>query len=314
MISCKYNLIVILGPTATGKTRLAAQLAYKLNGEVISADSRQVYRRMDIGTGKDYKDYVVNNTTVPYHLIDIAEPTEEYNLFRFREDFHKIFEDISKIGKLPFLAGGTGLYIDAILKNYDLKKASISPDEYEQLNSEDLEVLREKLLTMAPALHNTSDLKDKERIIQRIIVLRSRINNREKQLISEPGKAINGFVIGIKLERNIVRERITRRLDERLKSGMIEEVEALLKEGLTFEKLDYFGLEYRFIGEYLAGLTTYEQMFEKLNHAIHRFSKRQMTWFRKMEREGTLINWIDGPDVAAAENLLNTIELEGTGR
>jgi tRNA dimethylallyltransferase len=307
-----FNLIVILGPTATGKTKLAAQLAYELNGEIISADSRQIYRRMDIGTGKDYKDYIVNNKTIPYHLIDIAEPAEEYNLFRFREDFYKTFDEIKNRGKVPFLAGGTGLYIDAILKNYDLKKASIDPGEYDQLNAEDINTLREKLLSMAPALHNTSDLKDKERIIQRIIVLKSRIDSRKNFSVTDVGSKVNSFVIGIKLERAIVRARITQRLDERLKSGMIEEVEALVKEGISFEKLDYFGLEYRFVGEYVAGKTTYDEMFEKLNHAIHRFSKRQMTWFRKMEREGTVIHWINGPDFNEAMELLCSAGFKGT--
>lgn len=300
----KYNLIVILGPTATGKTKLSAQLAYEYKGEIISADSRQVYRRMDIGTGKDYKDYITNGITIPYHLIDIAEPTEEYNLFRFRQDFYNVFNDITARCKLPILAGGTGLYIDAILKNYDLKKADLNPEVYEQLNKEDIQALRKKLLEMSPALHNTSDLKDKDRIIRRIIILNARIDSRKQPEPNEFGTEINAFVLGVKLDREIVKQRITRRLDERLKSGMIEEVQSLLNEGITFEKLAYFGLEYKFVGEYLEGKSSYDEMFEKLNHAIHRFSKRQMTWFRKMEREGTLINWLNGPDFEGAKELL----------
>lgn len=300
----QYNLIVILGPTATGKTKLAAQLAYEYGGEIISADSRQVYRRMDIGTGKDYKDYVVNNTTIPYHLIDIAEPSDEYNLFRFRHDFYQVFNDVSARGKLPLLTGGTGLYIDAILKNYDLKKAEIDPVVYDQLDKENIETLRDKLLAMAPALHNTSDLIDKDRIIRRIIVLNARLESRKESPANEFGAEIKALVLGVKLERAIVKQRITRRLDERLQSGMIEEVQALLDEGITFEKLAFFGLEYKFVGEYLEGKSTYNEMFEKLNFAIHRFSKRQMTWFRKIEREGTVINWLNGPDFPGAKELL----------
>jgi tRNA dimethylallyltransferase len=264
----QYNLVVILGPTAAGKTRLAAQLAYEFGGEIISADSRQVYRRMDIGTGKDYKDYIVNNTAVPHHLIDIAEPAEEYNLFRFRQDFYNVFDEITGRGKVPFLTGGTGLYIDSILKNYDLKKAETDPEVYARLNEEDTDSLRKKLLSMSPALHNTSDLKDKDRIIRRIIILNARFNSRKGPAENEFGTEINALVLGVKLEREIVKQRITQRLDERLKSGMIEEVQALLKEGITFEKLNYFGLEYKFVGEYLEGKSTYDEMFESCNSQV----------------------------------------------
>jgi len=293
-----FDLITILGPTATGKTRLAACLAKQLNGEIISSDSRQVYKYMNLGTGKDLNDYTVGGTTVPYHLIDIAEPTEEYNLYRFTIDFYEAYYKIKERKKIPFLVGGTGLYLSSIIQNYKLKQADFNPARKKELESLSEQELRELLLSLKPNPHNVTDQTEKERIIKAIIVEES---NRE----AFPGKKpINSLNIGIKLERDEIRKRITDRLKKRLNEGMIEEVKDLLKNGVTFEKLAYFGLEYKYMGLYLEEKLTYEEMFQKLNTAIHRFAKRQMTWFRKMEREGVKINWFDGKDYNLVLNLI----------
>lgn len=291
------NLVVILGPTATGKTKLAAELASIYNGEIISADSRQVYRGMDIGTGKDLADYFVNNTTIPYHLIDIINPQEEYNLFQFKKDFYSAFETVTQKSKLPILAGGTGLYLSAVIQNYDLHKADFEKDA-RTLQEMDIEKLRELLLALNQPLHNTTDLTSKERLIKAIQIAKS------KACTHDTPKIISPLVVGVNPGREIVKQRITERLKKRLKNGMIEEVETLLRNNVTFEKLMFFGLEYKFIALYLKGEINYNDMFQKLNSAIHGFAKRQMTWFRKMEKEGVIIHWIDGPDIATAGALV----------
>lgn len=293
----KYNLITILGPTAAGKTRLAAQLADQFGGEIISADSRQVYRRMNIGTGKDYADYMINGRTVPYHLIDIAEPSEEYNLYRFQESFHIAFGDIASRGRIPFLAGGTGLYINSIVSNYRLGKAEPDKETIESLNALSEDELREMLIAVSPEQHNKTDLEIKERIIKAIIVARSREN-------LPAYREISSLNIGVHFPRDVIKERITKRLKQRIAEGMIEEVESLVKEGITFEKLSFFGLEYKFVGLYLKGEINRNDMFQKLNSAIHAFAKRQMTWYRKMEKEGTKIHWIEGADFETAEKII----------
>ncbi len=295
----KYNLITILGPTAAGKTRLAALLADKFNGEIISADSRQVYKRMNLGTGKDYADYQVNGRTVPYHLIDIAEPSDEFNLFRFKEQFHSAFDEITTRGKVPFLAGGTGMYINSVVSNYKLGKTDADEETIERLNSKTAEELRDILLGIAPGQHNRTDLEIKERIIRAIIVAQSRDNAPEFGEIS----SLN---IGVNFPREVIKERITNRLKERLNEGMIEEVEGLINEGITFEKLSFFGLEYKFVGLYLKGEINRNDMFQKLNSAIHAFAKRQMTWYRKMEKEGVIIRWIEGADFEAAGKIIES--------
>lgn len=292
-----FNLVVILGPTATGKTRLAAELASLFNGEIISADSRQVYRGMDIGTGKDITDYVINNTAIPYHLIDIINPDEEYNLFQFKKDFYSAFETVTKKNKLPILAGGTGLYLSAVIQNYDLHKADFEKDA-DTLHEMDIEKLREMLLGLNQPLHNTTDLTSKERLIKAIQIAKS------KACTDDTPKIISPLVIGVNPGREIVKQRITERLKKRLESGMVEEVETLLKNNVTFEKLMFFGLEYKFIALYLKGEINYNDMFQKLNSAIHGFAKRQMTWFRKMEKEGVIIHWIEGPDIATTGALV----------
>lgn len=276
-----FDLITILGPTASGKTNIAAQLAKEFNGEIISADSRQVYRGMDIGTGKDLIEFQKCN--VKYHLIDVAEPVEEYNLFRFRKDFQISFEKITKEKKMPVLVGGTGLYISSILQSYNLPE--IDNTEAERLYSLTFLQLKEMLLNLKPKVHNITDLQDKDRLVRAILIEKA----REK--VKPTFFNINSLTIGIKPEREILKRRITERLKQRLASGMIEEVKELLIKGITIKKLNYFGLEYKYASQYIEGKLNYNDMFQKLNSAIHNFAKRQMTWFRKMEREGVLINW-----------------------
>jgi len=286
-----FNLITILGPTATGKTKLAARLANELNGEIISSDSRQVYKYMNIGTGKDLKDYIIEGQTISYHLIDIAEPTEEYNLYRFTIDFYNAYNKIKEKKKTPFLVGGTGLYVSSIIQNYKLKQADFNSLRRKELEELSEPQLRELLLYLKPNPHNITDQTEKERIIKAILIEESNKDALNKNI--QPPNSLN---IGIKLQRDEIRKRITKRLEERLNEGMMEEVKDLLKRGVTFEKLAYFGLEYKYLGLHLEGKLNYDEMFQKLNTAIHRFAKRQMTWFRKMEREGVKINCIDGND------------------
>jgi tRNA dimethylallyltransferase len=287
----KFEMITILGPTATGKTRVAAQLAFELSGEIISADSRQVYKYMNIGTGKDIDDYNVNDISIPYHLIDIAEPADEYNIFQFKSDFNDAFIKIKKNGNLPFLVGGTGLYLSVILQNYPLQKAEFSEKRKNELEIKDIEELREILLNLKPVQHNTTDMIDKNRIITAIQIEES-IQNRK----SKRSSVVSSLNIGIKPEREEIKRRITDRLKKRLDEGMIDEVKNLLKIGISHDKLKFFGLEYKFISLYLCGELNYNDMYQKLNSAIHSFAKRQTTWFRKMEREGVIINWFDGKD------------------
>ena len=287
----KFELITILGPTATGKTKLAAHLAFQLNGEIISADSRQVYKFMDIGTGKDLTDYVIDGNTVPFHLINIVEPTGEYNLYNFQMDFYKEFKKIKNNGKIPFLAGGSGLYLSSILQNYKLKRADNSEEKINELNRLSEKELRKILLSLKPKQHNITDLVDKERIIKAII-----IEETDNKNISKAYCSISSLNIGIKFERGEINKRITKRLKKRFDEGMIEEVSNLLNMGITHDKLAFFGLEYKYVSLYLLGDLNFNDMFQKLNIAIHKFAKRQMTWFRKMEREGVNINWFDGND------------------
>lgn len=296
-----YNLITILGPTAAGKTRLAAKLADYFNGEIISADSRQVYRGMDIGTGKDFDDYSVNGNYIEYHLIDILNPEEEFNLYLFRKYFLEAFNIIKGKNKVPFLAGGTGLYLSSILQKYDLKKADFDSPRSSELHSLELDDLKEILRGLNPKLHNTTDLLDKERIIIAILISESEGGREDLKSNIE----INSFNIGVLPSRDEIKKRITERLKLRLQNGMIEEVKALLEKDISYEKLDFFGLEYRYISRYLKGELNYNDMFQKLNSSIHGFAKRQVTWFRKMEREGVKINWIDHADFISAKELIN---------
>lgn len=285
-----YNLLVVLGATATGKTSLAVNLAKDFKGEIISADSRQIYRGMDLGTGKDIEEYVVDGVEIPYHLIDIADAGYKYNVFEFQQDFVKAFEDISSRKKLPVVCGGTGMYLEAVLKGYKLiavPKDQSFRDEMESKSLEELEII----LRSYKDLHNNSDLETKKRAIRAIEIERYYAANPQ---IDMDYPEMNPLLIGIKFDRESRRDRISLRLKERLKSGMVEEVEGLLKSGVSAEDLIYYGLEYKFLTQYVTGQITYNEMFSGLEIAIHQFAKRQMTWFRKMERSGSNIHWLDG--------------------
>ncbi|HED07798.1 MAG TPA: tRNA (adenosine(37)-N6)-dimethylallyltransferase MiaA, partial [Ignavibacteria bacterium] len=282
-----YNLITILGPTAVGKTNLGVKLANKFNGEIISADSRQVYKGMNIGTGKDLNEYRINKTKIQYHLIDIIKPEDEFNLFEFIKHFNSAFTEIRDRNKTPIMVGGTGLYVSSILQKYNLSKTDFNDGYIEQLKKMSTEKLVSILKKLNSKLHNTTDLLDRERIIKAIAVEKSKLKN--EKITSN----VNSFNIGIFLSRDKIKEKIKLRLKHRLENGMIEEVECLMKSGITYNRLMLFGLEYKFIAMYLKGELNYNDMFQKLNSAINSFAKRQMTWFRKMEREGCVINWIE---------------------
>ncbi|MBA7553192.1 tRNA dimethylallyltransferase [subsurface metagenome] len=286
----KYNLIVVLGPTATGKTQFASNLAYRVQGEIISADSRQIYRKMNLGTGKDYEDYQVAGTQVPYHLIDIHDPGYKYNVFEYQMDFLKAFATITKQEKFPILCGGTGLYIEAVTKGYKLIAVPVNKNLRRKLENKSLPEL-EQILAGYKKLHNKTDTDTIKRAIRAIEIEEYYTSNPELTL---DYPEINPVFLGIKIDRETRRERITKRMYNRLKGGMIEEVKSLIDEGLKPETLIYYGLEYKFITLYLTGKLNYDRMVEKLNVAIHQYAKRQMTWFRKMEREGVQIHWIDG--------------------
>lgn len=290
MINPKFNLVVILGPTATGKTRFASLLAERINGEIISADSRQVYKRMNLGTGKDYEDYLVAGKRIPYHLVDICQPGYKYNVFEFQKDFFRVFEDIQAREMIPVLCGGTGMYIEAVTKGYKLIAVPINQKLRDSLEGKTLKEL-ENILANYRKLHNKTDTDTVKRAIRSIEIEDYNKNNVTKDAILPDVKPV---YLGIKISREDRRERITKRLFKRLKEGMIDEVDGLLKGGILPNDLIYYGLEYKYITLYLTNKLTYEEMTEKLKIAIHQFAKRQMTWYRKMERDGIAINWIDG--------------------
>lgn len=286
------NLIVILGPTASGKTNVAARLAFDLGGEIISADSRQVYRGMNIGTGKDLNQYMIDGRQVPYHLIDIIMPDEEFNLFAFQKRFYEIFSALVKKNVLPVLVGGTGLYLESVLLAYDLPEAPVDEKRRNDLRYRTTSELQDLLLDLNPRLHNRTDLEDSERLIRAIEIELARKDQRGKKERPQ----VDAAVFGIQWERAVLRKRITKRLDERLKEGMLEEVSSLHSAGLSWERLESFGLEYRFAALYLQNRMPFDEMKDKLNIAIHQFAKRQETWFRRMERKGVPIHWIPGDD------------------
>lgn len=283
-------MIIVLGPTATGKTAFAAKLASKVDGEIISADSRQVYRGLDLGTGKDFQDYIVDGKQIPYHLVDIIDPGYEYNVYEYQKDFLKTFEDITKRNKTPVLCGGTGMYLESVLKGYQLLNV---PDNIKLRN--ELENISMEELTIQLASfklpHNVTDLNDRKRLIRAIEIQQFNIDHPE--LVVEFPK-IEHVIFGIYFERDIIRKRITERLVRRLNEGMTTEIRELLDKGLTPDQLKFYGLEYKFLTQYEIGEISKEEMFRLLNTAIHQFAKRQMTWFRKMERTGHAIHWIDG--------------------
>ena len=304
------RMITILGPTASGKTPLAAALAAEIGGEIISADSRQVYRRMDIGTGKDLADYTVSQrdgsfvisdmsqknrpSVIPYHLIDIREPGTKYNLFEYQQDFFEVYEDIRSRGAVPILCGGTGLYIEAVLKGYHLSPVPQNQELRDSLEGKSLAELTQMLTELKARtgsnMHNTTDVDSCQRAIRAIEI---EIYNLEHPTPRRELPPVDSLIIGVNIDRELRREKITRRLKARLEEGMIDEVKALLDEGIPADDLIYYGLEYKFVTEYLIGQTTYDEMFSRLEIAIHQFAKRQMTWFRGMERRGFKINWID---------------------
>ena len=288
------KMITILGPTASGKTPVAARLAAEMGGEIISADSRQVYRRMDIGTGKDLADYTVDGRQIPYHLIDIREPGTKYNLFEYQQDFFDAYEDIRSRGAVPILCGGTGLYIEAVLKGYKLSPVPQNQPLRDSLEGKSLDELTQMLTALKAKtgsnMHNTTDVDSCQRAIRAIEIETYNIEHPTPRRELPP---VDSLIIGINIDRELRREKITRRLKARLDQGMVEEVKALLDEGIPAEDLIYYGLEYKFLTEYLTGQLTYDEMFTRLEIAIHQFAKRQMTWFRGMERRGFKINWID---------------------
>jgi len=288
------RMITILGPTASGKTPVAARLAAEIGGEIISADSRQVYRRMDIGTGKDLADYVVDGKLIPYHLIDIREPGTKYNLFEYQQDFFDAYQDIRSRGVVPILCGGTGLYIEAVLKGYKLSPVPQNQELRDSLEGKSLEELTQMLTELKAKtgsnMHNTTDVDSCQRAIRAIEI---ESYNLQHPLPKRELPPVESVIIGIDIDRELRREKITRRLKARLEEGMVDEVKALLAEGIPADDLIYYGLEYKFVTEYLVGQTSYDEMFTRLEIAIHQFSKRQMTWFRGMERRGFNINWID---------------------
>lgn len=292
-----YNLISILGPTAVGKTKLAAEIAFVVNGEIISADSRQVYRKLNIGTGKDYTDYIIEGVQIPYHLIDVIDLPAEYNLFDFYKSFFSVYQTTIENNKIPILCGGSGLYLSSVVQNYELKEISNSNDLKTELEMKCYDELKEIYFSLVNKPHNKTDLTSKSRLIKAIIIEKSE-TNIEKKI------QINSLIIGVNPGREVVRNRIKDRLLNRLKEGMIEEVEQLLKDGISAERLIKLGLEYKFITEYLIGKYSKEEMTEKLYYAICAFAKRQMTWFRKMEKEGVKIFWLNNPDKNAALEII----------
>lgn len=306
------KLITILGPTACGKTSVATALAARTDGEILSADSRQVYRRMDIGTGKDLDDYIVDGQTIPYHLIDICEPGTKYNLFQYQQDFLKAYNDIVGRQKQPILCGGTGLYLEAVLGGYALSPVPQNPELRQQLEGKSLEELTRILVGLkaktGSTMHNQTDVDTAHRAIRAIEIETYNLLSPTPQ---RPFPDIPSVIIGIHIERELRRQRISQRLKARLDSGMADEVRQLLDSGIAADDLIYYGLEYKYVTEYVVGRISYDEMFARLEIAIHQFAKRQMTWFRGMERRGFHIHWIeaprqpDRPATAVADEILN---------
>lgn len=301
----KYDLITILGPTASGKTPLAAALADRLGTEIISGDSRQVYRRMDLGTGKDLADYTVGGRSIPYHLIDIVEPGYKYNVFEYQRDFLKAYESIVAKGKLPVLCGGTGMYIESILKGYRLLPVPENPELRASLEGKSLEELTQ-ILAGYKKLHNSTDVDTAKRAIRAIEIEEY---YKQQPLEYREFPLLESLIVGVDIDRDLRREKITLRLKQRLDEGMVEEVRGLLAEGISAESLIYYGLEYKFLTQYVIGELTFDEMFQQLETAIHQFAKRQMTWFRGMERRGFTIHWLEAtlPMEEKVEWIINLI-------
>lgn len=285
-----FNLITILGATASGKTGVAVHLAKRLNGEIISADSRQVYRGMDLGTGKDLGEYTIDGIEIPHHLIDIVDAGYEYNVFEYQRDFVKVFDEITDRGKIPIVCGGTGMYLESVLKGYQLINVPVNENLRQRLDNKTLSEL-EVLLKTYKTLHNVSDVDTVKRAVRAIEI--QEYYSKKPEII-QPFPKINSLIIGVNYDRDSRRQRITERLKNRLNEGMIAEVSRLLEQGIKPEQLIYYGLEYKYLTLFITGQLTYDEMFRQLETAIHQFSKRQMTWFRRMEKQGFEIHWLDG--------------------
>lgn len=300
-----YDLITILGPTASGKTPLAAALAYKLGTEIISGDSRQIYRRMDLGTGKDLADYIVDGHPVPYHLIDIVEPGYKYNVFEYQHDFLDAYNKVKAKEKLPILCGGTGMYLESVLKGYRLLPVPENSELRASLADKSLEELT-RLLSAYKKLHNSTDVDTVKRAIRAIEIEEY---YQQQPLEYREFPQINSLIIGVDIDRVLRREKISRRLKQRLDEGMVDEVKALLDGGIPAEDLIYYGLEYKYLTLFAIGELSYEEMFHQLETAIHQFAKRQMTWFRGMERRGFTIHWLDArmPTEEKVEKIINLL-------
>ncbi len=289
-----YNCVIILGPTAVGKTAIGVAVARAFNGEIISADSRQTYRHLDIGSGKDLADYAESKdgAAVPYHLIDITELPAEYNVYNYQQDFYKAFKDITGRGKLPVIVGGTGMYLDAIVRDYQLVILPENKKLHEELEATPLEVLAARLMELQPDLHTKGDLLEKDRVIKALEIIEAKKNGVDSTSVQRP--EINPLIIGTTLPRPQMWENISIRLKERLDGGMLEEVQSIHDSGITWERLEKLGLEYRFCSQFLQGkIATKEELFEGLFIAIRQFAKRQETWFRMMEKKGVEIKWLD---------------------
>ncbi|MCR5764116.1 MAG: tRNA (adenosine(37)-N6)-dimethylallyltransferase MiaA [Treponema sp.] len=301
----EYNAVMLLGPTAVGKTSLAVSIADTYNWDIISADSRQVYKGLDIGSGKDLKEYCVGEKSIPYHLIDITTLDEEYNVFKYQTDFYNLFDFFCDSGKIPFIVGGTGMYLDSIVRNYYFMPVPENIELREYLATKSLEELGSMLMSLKPDLHNKSDLTIRERVVRAIEI---QLYMKDVKPVERKQK-VNAFILGTTLPREILRNNITLRLKERFKEGMIDEVQGLHDSGYSWERLEKLGLEYRYISQFLEGkIDSEEELFNSLNHAIHQFAKRQETWFRGMEKKGALIHWL--PSVADKEARYNAaIEL-----
>ncbi|MBR4791116.1 MAG: tRNA (adenosine(37)-N6)-dimethylallyltransferase MiaA [Treponema sp.] len=290
-MSSNYNCVIVLGPTAVGKTSIGVQIAHKFNGEIISADSRQTYRHLDIGSGKDLAEYTVDGQQIPYHLIDIIDLPDEYTVYNYQQDFYRAFKDIQSRGKLPVVVGGTGMYIDAIVRDYQLVNLPENSELHAQLEATPLEELAARLLELQPDLHTKNDLQEKDRVIKALEIIEAKKAGYDTTSIERP--EIKPFIIGTTLERPQVWENISIRLRERLDNGMLEEVQSIHDSGITWERLEKLGLEYRYCSLFLQGeLKTKEQLYDELFIAIRQFAKRQETWFRMMEKKGVEIHWL----------------------
>ena len=297
-------MVIILGPTATGKTSLSVKLAYDFDGEIISADSRQIYKGMDIGTGKDLDDYIIHNQQINYHLIDILNPNTNYSVYQFKKDYEQVYKNIINNNKKPFLCGGTGLYIESVLLDYQIMTAPPNFNLREKLETYSLLQLIQELKKINSSVFDPKYHTSKRRVIRSIEILL--YDNSNLINMNMKKKSTNKtLVIGVQIDRKRNLELIKKRLIFRLKNGMVEEVEHLLKTGLSSKRLHYFGLEYKFIGQYLSQELSYDEMVEQLNVAINRFSKRQMTFFRRMEKRGIKINWLKIKNYSDIKSLVN---------